>query len=74
MCPVCVANAVMAVAGVSGSAGGVTSVAWKILQWKKRLARNRRTEWRFLPVRHDCATGRAARAARKSEFQPLRSE
>jgi hypothetical protein len=35
ICPVCVANAAMAVAGVSASTGGVTTVAMRLLRWKK---------------------------------------
>jgi hypothetical protein len=36
MCPACVANAAMAVAGVSASAGGVTTIAMRVLRWKRK--------------------------------------
>jgi hypothetical protein len=39
MCPVCVANAAMAVAGVTTTGGGVTTVVWRILRWKKGTKR-----------------------------------
>jgi hypothetical protein len=39
MCPVCVANAAMAVAGVGTTGGGVTTLLWRILRWKKRTKR-----------------------------------
>ncbi len=35
MCPVCVANAVITVAGVSGTAGGLTTIALRILRRNK---------------------------------------
>ena len=34
ICPACVANAAMAVAGVTGTSGGVTAIAWRILRWR----------------------------------------
>jgi hypothetical protein len=37
MCPVCVANAAMAVAGVTTTGGGVTTLLWRILRWKKSM-------------------------------------
>jgi hypothetical protein len=70
ICPVCVANAAMAVAGVTTSAGGASAIVVRVLRWRKGRQRRRRTEERFF----DCATGRAAIAERKSEFQSLRSE
>jgi hypothetical protein len=39
MCPVCLANAAMAVAGVSASTGGVGALAMRILGWRKRTTR-----------------------------------
>ena len=35
MCPVCAANAAMAIAGVTGTSGGVTAIAWRILRWTR---------------------------------------
>lgn len=40
MCPVCIANAAMAVAGVSASTGGVTMLATRILRWRKTTAKS----------------------------------
>jgi len=39
MCPVCVANAAMAVTGVTTAGGGVTTLLWRILRWKKSWKR-----------------------------------
>jgi hypothetical protein len=36
MCPMCVANAAMTVAGVGASTGGVTTMAMRILRWKRK--------------------------------------
>ena len=35
ICPACVASAAMTVAGVTGTSGGMTAIAWRILRWKK---------------------------------------
>jgi hypothetical protein len=37
ICPVCVANAAMTVAGVGASTGGLSAIAMRILRWKKAL-------------------------------------
>jgi len=34
ICPACVASAAMTVAGVTGTSGGVTAIAWRILRWR----------------------------------------
>jgi len=39
ICPVCVANAAMTVAGVGASTGGLSAIAMRILRWKKALRR-----------------------------------
>ena len=38
ICPVCVANAAMAVAGVSASTGGLSAIAMRIFRWRKKIA------------------------------------
>jgi hypothetical protein len=48
MCPVCVANAVMTVAGVGASTGGLTAMM-RILKWKrngKKLVIRKFAIWR----------------------------
>jgi hypothetical protein len=68
ICPVCVANAVMAVAGVSASTGSVTTIAVRILRWRKsaRFAVASPKRWSRQETLHaaeEAAHGRAFRAA-----------
>lgn len=37
ICPVCVANAAMAVAGVSASTGGLSAMAMRILRRRRKI-------------------------------------
>jgi hypothetical protein len=39
MCPACLANAAMGVAGLSASTGGLGALAVRILRWRKRTTR-----------------------------------
>jgi hypothetical protein len=39
ICPVCVANAAVAAAGVSASTGGVAAIAMRVLRWRKTTAK-----------------------------------
>jgi len=59
ICPACVASAAMTVAGVTGTSGGMTAIAWRILRWRKGM-RLGGVIWGVRPKRRILAAGEAA--------------